>query len=85
MLPIDLRALQDLASRAITSISCAIEDVLEDSQRGYLLEAMRALDDIESTLETAFEMTLDVPGSDAGIPALRIVSSQEAGDIPQVA
>ncbi|MDO9713123.1 hypothetical protein [Paracraurococcus lichenis] len=85
MLPVDLRALQDLASRAIVSISCAIEDVLEDSQRGYLLEAMQALDDIEATLETAFEMSMDTAGSEGAVPSLRIVGSQETSGVSQVA
>jgi hypothetical protein len=59
MFPIDLRALQELASRAVGFLAVALDDASEDSQRGYLLEAMNALDDIEATIDTALEISME--------------------------
>ncbi|MDO9713967.1 hypothetical protein [Paracraurococcus lichenis] len=61
MLPIDLRDLHDYVQRAVALISKAVDEGKAGEQRQNLLDAMQALDHVESVIDNAFAINLDMP------------------------
>ena len=60
MLPIDLRFVQQRASQALGFLAEALEEQEASPLRTLLLNAMNAVDDIEASVECAFDIAAAV-------------------------
>ena len=60
MLPIDLRFVQQRASQALGFLAEALQEQAASPLRTLLLNAMNAVDDIEASVECAFDIAVAV-------------------------